>query len=120
MRRAIQLRMTFALVREGGIEGECRRKHDRGEVESDMMIVPGYDRHEMDQGVGGHETCAGHRRGPVQRPPCPGGQRKAGDQERRANVLDKVRIIGAGLGRSWHTRVPEGTGEQHHGTVEDG
>ena len=45
---------------------------------------------------------------------------RAGDQERRANVLDKVRIIGAGLGRSWHTRVPEGTGEQHHGTVEDG
>ena len=62
------------------------------------MIVPGYNHHEMNQGVGGHEASAGDRGGPVHRPPRAGGQRKTGNQERRADVLDKVWIIGAGLG----------------------
>ena len=51
MRRAIQLRMTFSSVWEGGIEGECGWKHHCGQIESGVMIVAGSDRDEMDQRV---------------------------------------------------------------------
>ncbi len=70
------------------------------------MTVPGNDCHEMDQGVGGQETCASDRSGPVRGPPCPCTKRETGDKECRADVLDKVRIIRAGLGYPWNARVP--------------
>ena len=81
----------FSFVGEGGIEGEGRRKYDGHKIEGRVVIVPGHDDREMDQGVGGEETGAGHRRRPICRPPCPRGQRKAGDEECRANILDEVR-----------------------------
>ena len=56
MRRPIQLRITFSWVRERGKEREGRRQHDGDQVDCGVMIVPGYDRHEMDQGVRGQET----------------------------------------------------------------
>ena len=67
-RRAIQLRITFAWVREGGKEGEGRRQHDGDQVEGRIMIVPRRDHREMQQGMGGQETCAGNRRGPIPGP----------------------------------------------------
>src|ERR1700730_13421979 len=111
MRRAIQLRMTFSLGGEGGIEGKRRREHDGDEVESCVMIVPAYDLNEMDQAVNGQETCASDRGRPVHRPPRPRGQRKSGNEECRAYVLDKVRIVGAGLGCSRHACIPGWAGE---------
>src|SRR5258707_5097044 len=107
MRRAIQLRMTFSWGREGGIEGERRRKHDGDQIEAGVMIVAGHDHDEMEQGMDGQESRAGDRGGPVRRPPGPCRERKTSDKEGRANVLDKVRIIWTGLGHSWQACVPE-------------
>src|SRR6266566_5993266 len=90
MRRAIQLRMMFSLAREGGIEGEGRRKHHGDQVERGVTIVSGCDHHEMKQGVHGQETGAGDRRGPKAGPPGASRQREAGDKESRADVLRTV------------------------------
>src|SRR6266852_6880176 len=91
MRRAIQLRITFAWVREGGKEGEGRRQHDGDQVEGGIMIMPRRDHHEMQQGMGCQETCAGNRRGPIPGPPDACGKRQTGDKECCAYVLDEVR-----------------------------
>ena len=97
MRRAIQLRIAFSWVREGGKEGEARRQHDGDQVEGGIMIVPGYDHQEMEQGVGDQETRAGNCRGPISGPPDACGKRQTGDKECCAYVLDEVRVIGTGL-----------------------
>ena len=68
-RRAIQLRITFSWVRKGGKEREGRRQHDGDQLEGGIMIVPRRDHHEMQQGMGCQETCAGNRRGPIPGPP---------------------------------------------------
>ena len=70
------------------------------------MIVPSQDIGEMDHGVGDEEPRARDRRRPIGRPPRPHRERNSGDQERRADVLHEVSIIGAGLGHSWHAGVP--------------
>jgi hypothetical protein len=90
--------MMFSWVREGGIEGERRRKQDGDQVEGYVMIMPGQDHQEMEQGVGGQETCAGDRCRPIPRPPGAGGKRKTGDKESCAYVLNEVWVIGASLG----------------------
>src|SRR5258705_2456750 len=104
MRRAIQLRMTFSWGREGGIEGERRRKHDGDQIEAGVMIVAGHDHEEMKQGMDSQESRAGDRGGPVRRPPGPCREPKTSDKEGRTNVLDKSPAIRTGLGRSGHAR----------------
>jgi hypothetical protein len=60
----------------------------------------------MDRRVGNEEGGARDRCRPISRSPRPGGERKSGNQEYGADVLDKVRIKGSGLGHSRHVRVP--------------
>ena len=45
------------------------------------MIVPGCNHREMEQGMGGQETRAGHRCGPIPGPPGACGKRQTGDKE---------------------------------------
>ena len=78
------------------------------EVERGVMGVPANDQHQMDQGVGGQETGARHRRRPVARAPCPCGEREAGHEERHADVLDEMRIEWAGVGYARHVSYQNG------------
>ena len=67
-----------------------------------MMGVPAGDRHQMDQGVAPKEAGAGDRRRPLSGPPCPRGERETGDKEGRADVLDEMGVLGAGLRYPWN------------------
>src|SRR6266850_3875776 len=111
--------MIFSLAGKGGIEGGCRRQHDGEEVEGRMMGVAANDHHQVDQGMRGQE--AGTRNGcrPVSRAPCPCGERKAGHEERYADVLDEMRVKGTGFGYPRNGFVPKGTGSEHRQPVKE-
>jgi hypothetical protein len=112
--------LSFSWGREGRIKREGRPQHDGDEVESGARIMPADHQRKMKQGVQHQEGRSGNRGRPVPGSPGPRGQGEASDQERRANVLDEVRIIRPGFGRARHARVPVRARDQHHHTVEDG
>ena len=68
----------------------------------------------------GQKDGACHRRRPVSRAPSPRGEREAGDEKRNADVLDEMRVEGAGFGDPWNALVPVRTGSQHRQPVKEG
>jgi len=119
-RRAIQLRMIFSLVGEGGIEGEGRRQDDGEKIEPRVVVVSADDRDQVDQGMGDEEGGTRDGGRPVSRPPGPCCEREAGDKERHADVLDEMRVERPGSGRAGNIGVPELTGDQHRQSIETG
>ena len=61
-------------------------------------------------------TAAGQYRGR----PGPRGEREAGHEEGRADILDEMRVKGSGSGGSGDALVPERSGEKHRQPVKDG
>ncbi len=79
---------------------------------------PVNDRREMDQAVQGDERRARDCGWPVSRAPGANPKGGPGDEKRRADIQDKVRVIGASVGRPRNPRVPERAIGEHREPVQ--